>query len=250
MNLTLVAPLEGPEMNDWPFTFKETSNYEAIIVELQRFRGRIYRQDNAIPASALDSTGRFYNHIDYRSWHIIARNQGGEMSGVLRLNLHKSNTAVEELHLYEVLERMNPDNKKLYYDSLQEFIYKTAGNHPFICEPGGWAVDITRCESTTGLCLAASAWALQQLVGGWPAIASATVKHKAAELLKLMGGIHALNDPTLSRFYDPYYRSDLEIIFFIPEFVSPRFVKLINNIKAQLLDKEVIMPEITECISK
>ncbi|QHT65244.1 hypothetical protein GXP67_00420 [Rhodocytophaga rosea] len=241
MNLTLVAPLEGQEMNVWPFTFKKTSEYEVIIAELQRFRGRIYRQDNLIPASALDVTGRFYSPVDYRSWHIIARNQEGEMRGVLRLALHKRNIAVEELHLYPVLERMKPSHKKLHSDALQAFINQAAANHAFIGEPGGWAVDTTRCVSNTGLFLVASAWALQQIVG-WPAIANANVNHKAADLLKLMGGINNLPDSKLSRFYDPYYRSHVEIILFSPQLVSPRFRKLIHTLKSRLLTKEVIMP--------
>ncbi|GAA4412991.1 hypothetical protein GCM10023187_40760 [Nibrella viscosa] len=238
MTLSLIAPYAGalPIVASMP----TTDAYEQTIAEIQRFRGRIYVQDQAIPASALDRSGRHYTKLDYASYHVIIRNQEGAITGVMRIPTYVSGAAVWFLQLYHVLERMEPGQKALYSFAIQHFIDQSASKYPFIVEPGGWAVDRQISEKLTGTVLAASCWAFCQLIGGAVAVATATVKHNAADLLRMMGGINCLQGTTNARFFDSFHQCELELIFFQSDKINPRFAAMVEAIKEQWQQREVV----------
>lgn len=238
MNLSLIAPHAGALPIIAPTL--TAGEYEQTIADIQRFRGRIYVQDEAIPASALDGSGRHYNKLDYSSYHIVARTHEGAITGVMRVPLYVSGAAVWFMQLYHVLERMEPGPKALYSSAIQQFIDQSATTYPFIVEPGGWAVDRQISEKLTGTTLVAATWAFCQLIGGAVAVATATVKHNSAALLKMMGGINCLEGTSNARFYDPFHRCELEIVYFRSDRVNPRFAAMVEEIKGQWQKREAM----------
>ncbi|CCH55849.1 hypothetical protein BN8_05140 [Fibrisoma limi BUZ 3] len=237
MNLSLIAPASGFVPDALAHHF--LPDPEPAIADIQRFRGRIYAQDSAIPLSALDSLGRHRSEVDYRSWHIVARDAQGQISGVLRLPIYPIDTPIESLLLNQTLERMQPEQRHLYRYVLQRFIDRsvTAG-YPCVAEPGGWAVDRTRCGRQTGINLVTTGWAIGEYYGHYVAASTVTVKHHAADLLKLMGGFNELAGTPNARFHDPYFRCDIELVFFYSDKVSGRFGEMVEKIKEDLLKSQ------------
>src|SRR5262249_48928066 len=89
--------------------FSSQAEHKAAISEVQRFRGRVYLADGAIPASALDEERRHYQEFDFENYHLCLRNLDGEIGGCIRLRLHNLAAEVRDLRLYEVIERMPSD---------------------------------------------------------------------------------------------------------------------------------------------
>lgn len=234
MNLSLIAPASGavpPALSAW-----RSTHHESAIADIQRFRGRIYVHDEALPLSALDSSGRHCSDLDYQSWHIVARDAEGHICGVMRMPIYPIDTPIESLLLHKTLERMEPDRRRLYTYTAQRFIDRsTARGYTHLCEAGGWAVDKHRCDRNTGLSLAAASWMLLRCFGQGICLSTVTVKHHAADLLKRMGGFNELEGTPHARFHDPFFRCDIELVFFHADIINPAFEEPLGNARRVLL---------------
>ncbi|WP_266368041.1 hypothetical protein [Tellurirhabdus rosea] len=233
MNLHLVPPRWGllPEA----LGSLRVPDYESTIDEIQRFRGRIYVQDEALPPTALDLTGRHRSTLDYRAWHLVTRNPQGLTMGVMRVPFYVAGTPVDEFGFAKVLERMNRTEQIFYKTTIQQFIDESAqAGYTAVGEPGGWAVDKALCNRQTGLNLALATFALHRLQGRTVAVATATVKHHAADLLKMLGAFNPFEGTGHARFYDPFFRCEMEFLFVYAEKVAERFegvvVKLMDHL--------------------
>src|SRR5262245_8399172 len=73
------------------------SRYVELLAQMQRLRGRIYLNDDAINRSDLTSDGRHALPIDERSWHILTMDEQGKISGCLRFLEESKATRFEDL---------------------------------------------------------------------------------------------------------------------------------------------------------
>src|SRR5215469_17533546 len=73
--------------------------YRSILSQIQMFRGRIYLDDGAIAPEELSPDGRHILEIDERSWHIIAIEKSGEISGCLRFLEESTDARFDDLWL-------------------------------------------------------------------------------------------------------------------------------------------------------
>ena len=107
LKLTVIPPLFPGSDSDCVIgkQFSNLAEHRAAISEVQRFRGRVYAADGAIPASALDEQGRHYQEFDFENYHLCLRNLEGQVRGCLRLRLHEPGVDVKDLRLHEVVER-------------------------------------------------------------------------------------------------------------------------------------------------
>src|SRR5271165_2580556 len=70
---------------------------QQLLADMQRLRGRIYLQDNAITREDLTDDGRHVQEIDEESWHLLIVNTNGRLVGCTRYLQHTPSTRFRRL---------------------------------------------------------------------------------------------------------------------------------------------------------
>jgi hypothetical protein len=100
---------------------------------------------------------------------------------------------------------------------------------------GGWAVAESRRFGREGLRVVLATYGLLELLGGRVGIASATVRHGSAGMLKRIG-LKAMALPYFSREYGCL----MEDLQFDSGHPNPKYVGMVRELSAELLDAPVI----------
>jgi hypothetical protein len=241
MNLTVIAPSEGQLPISLPIQECNQQDYSDLIDEIQRFRGRVYVQDEAIPEASLDETGRQYSEVDYRSWHVVARTDSDAICGVMRIPFYSSDTDIDNLQLNSLLQRLEPSEQLVFRHTIQSFLEESSGTYEMLCEPGGWAVDLKLISQSIGTSLAACGLAVVQWIGSAISVSTVTVKHNAPKLLKYMGAWNPLQHTSHERFKDWYHSCEMEIIFFAHDRASAQLIPIVEQIKGHIENTGVLV---------
>ena len=127
-NIRILAPTAKQIPASFAGVHIDSSWYRDCISEVQRFRGRIYLEDRAIPPDAVDASGRHISPHDVVSWHIIARAKD-HIVGCTRLRVWDKNAPpdVTELQMHEMIGRMVGDSREHYISSLFMRLSRTRG---------------------------------------------------------------------------------------------------------------------------
>jgi hypothetical protein len=219
-------------------TFPSIAEHCDAFSEIQRFRGRVYVADSAIPASALDEKGRHSQDFDFENYHLCLRNLEGQIRGCFRLRLHPLGAAIRDLKLYDVIERMPRELADLSYGALAAVFELSSREGIRIGEVGGWAIDEKLRHHCAATLLPFAAWALYQVIGNAMVVASATTRHHSSAILKRMGGFALMYGGTKSpRFVDDFHGCELELLGFDSRRPHPKYEKLVAELKEVLLSK-------------
>jgi len=240
LELTVIPPLFPNTDFDCAIRerFLRLAEYMAAVSEIQRFRGRVYVADGAIPASALDEAGRHYQEFDFENYHLCLRNWQGRIGGCLRLRLHERTAEVRDLWLHELIKRMHPDMAESCYAALTSLFEMSRRDNVRIGEIGGWAVDEEFRNHRVSTLLPIAGWALYQIVGNAFGVASATRRHHSAAILKRIGGFELKHgDEQLPCFMDDFHGCELELLGFDSRRPNPKYEKLVTDLKAFLLSR-------------
>jgi hypothetical protein len=207
------------------------SQYESRMSQIQRFRGSIYLGEGAIPPDALDMTGRHYEPFDCDNWHLFITDAKDEVCGCIRVVLKDVPARVEQLKVFEFVERMPPERRPPYRAALQAFLKTAEDERVQLGESGGWAVSPRIRSFGTAVVLIHANWAFCRLKGHGLVLSAATMRHGSAHILRRLGGfplIHA--GQPISRFYDSFHRCEMEIIAFdsrrAPQEYEPRIEQI------------------------
>lgn len=235
IHLVLVAPPGAQIPGKLSKVVRDASLYEQAIGDIQRLRGKVYREDGSIPATALDGQGRHVSEHDRQAWHIVLRNEAGQTCGVIRMAVFehaRHAVALENLQVNSLLSRMAWYERLRFTAALTEFIEDSRTLHPYFLEAGGWAVAEEYRGHASSPVLALSLWALMRLLGGGLVIGSAATKHGSAMILKRLGGFEIpIGKTTLPPFPDPYYGCEIEILGFSSSRLNPRFEATVADIQ-------------------
>src|SRR5215831_7083307 len=100
LELTVIPPLFQSGDSDCVIgeRFSSITEHLAAVSEVQRFRGRVYVEDGAIPAGELDEEGRHYQEFDFENYHLCLRDAEQRIRGCFRLRLHEQTVRSAELH--------------------------------------------------------------------------------------------------------------------------------------------------------
>jgi hypothetical protein len=210
------------------------SEQEEILGQIQRLRGAVYVQDGAIPAHALDASGRHIQEVDDRSWHSYLVDARGTISGCIRVMPHAGHPRPKELHVADLCRRMEPATAVRHCAALQVFVDQARHAGLGVVEAGGTVVHPQSRNGSAALVLILACWSVSRLLGKPFALAAATVRHNAAEILLRTGG-GALQDQAgeLGGFFDPYYNCEMKIIAFDSR-VQTRYELTVQDISRHL----------------
>jgi hypothetical protein len=219
-------------------TFPSIAEHCDAISEVQRFRGRVYFADSAIPASALDEKGRHSQDFDFENYHLCLRKLDGRIVACLRMRLHERAAEVRDLWLHDLITRMHPELTESCYAALNSLFELSKRDNVRIGEVGGWAVDAEFRNQRVSTLLPIAGWSLYQLIGDALVVASATTRHHSSAILKRIGGFALmLEDEQLPSFMDDFHGCEMELLGFDSRRPDPKYKKLVAELKELLLSK-------------
>jgi hypothetical protein len=227
-----------------PAVFRNVSSepdlYRSMIELIQEFRGDVYLQDGAIPASDLDTEGRHRSAYDERSWHFFTFDPEMHVTSCLRLIPYTARVHATDLRLNEVIERMPPALQDKYRSAVDQFIERAQLG---LAESGGWAIRKDLRTSSKAMVLAASGWSLGQLLGDYLCLSSSTTRHHTVDLLLRLGAF-ALEDQgcPLPTFFDSHYQCELQILGFDSRHPAEEFARTVEDIKEFLRTALILVP--------
>jgi hypothetical protein len=234
VNLTIIAPSAEKIPDCLPHYIPDEGLRRKLVDEVQRFRGRIFVQDNSLPASALDAQGRHNMPYDDEAWHLLVWDRYQNVCGAMRVGIHLQKhrpVRLEDLQISKFLAHLPTATRSLVEGAARAYLRRIRSPSPFF-EPGGWVIAENARKSTLASVLAAAVWSLGRAVGGSAGLSMATMKNNSASILKKMGGFELFSRGVpLAPFFDPYHGSQMELIGFDPSYLNPRLEATVAEIQ-------------------
>src|SRR5579871_5688113 len=82
--IVLLAPAYSASMRAFHQVHVDPVRHAVLLRDMQRLRGKVYLNDGAIDRSQLSVDGLHRQDVDEESWHILALDQHGRVSGCVR----------------------------------------------------------------------------------------------------------------------------------------------------------------------
>jgi hypothetical protein len=252
---SIITRVSGPESSEIvllppvgsrvPQVFRRaTSNlgaYRSILSQVQRFRGRIYLEDEAISPEELTRDGRHILPIDERSWHVISIEKSGEISGCLRFLEESTAHRFDELWLRGAAVAHCPLSGAKVQRAIEYEMARARQERIRFGEVGGWAISKERRCGLEALRIVLSTYALLQLLGGCVGMATATVRHGSSAILRKFGlASLCADDGPVAPYYDPQYACQMEMLRFDSRRANSRFMGWIEELTDHLTTAMVI----------
>jgi len=237
--------LLAPDNARIPATFRNVAvdplRHQEILADMQKMRGRIYLEDGAIARWQLERDDRHCSPADNESWHLLTLDDHGCVSGCVRYREHRNTTLFHGLGLREcALASCAQWGTKL--EAAVESDLATARQLAIsFVEVGGWALAKERRCTGEALRTALATYSLAEILGGCVGLATATVRHRSASILRRIGGQSLeFGGEMLPPYYDPQYNCEMEIVRFKSDAPNHKYRRWIEQISATLLDVPVL----------
>lgn len=224
-SLVLLAP-GGARVPD-VFGRVDTSHsvYSDLMSRVQRLRGRIMVEEQALPERELDSLGRHRSKYDYKAWHMVTLSGAGEVVGCFRYLVHPTEVSFGDLSIKRVSKVMGCSRWASQFRAAIESELARVRRFGFqLVEFGGWVLSQEFRGSTEAFRMALNAYAWTQLAGGCLGLTTATVKNGSASMLRRLGGssLEAFGEP-IPRYFDSEYNCDIEMLRFDSRTPNPEY---------------------------
>jgi hypothetical protein len=215
--------------------------YQSILAQIQNFRGQIYLEDGAITRAELAADGRHVLPIDQRSWHVMSIEKNGEIGGCLRFLEESTDCRFEDLWLHKAALATSPSLGAKVRRAVEDEMARAREERLRFGEVGGWAVSKSRRGSLEALRIVLSTYGLLQLLGGCKGLATATVRHGSAGILRKIG-LASLwaGDTQVPPYYEPQYGCLMEMLTFDSRRANGKFMDWIQELSSHLTTASVI----------
>jgi len=219
----------------------DNHGYDELLAEMQRLRGRIYLSDGAIQGRDLTHDGRHSLQIDEHSWHVLTMDAMGKVSGCLRFLEERLTNGFDDLWICHSALARCPVWGGRFRRAVETEIEKARSKRFSFGEVGGWAVAEDRRCTMDPLRMVLAACALFRLMGGCIGLATATVRHGSATILRRIG-LSPLNVDGLEvpAYYDPQYGCHMEALRYDTDFPNSKYAAAINELCVELSQTPVI----------
>jgi hypothetical protein len=243
--LILLAP--GPIPNGLTNGTASSEQHARLIQQVQRLRGRIYLADGALRPEQLTADGRHETAEDARSWHLITLDEQEQVSGCIWY-LEHTNPAFDALRIRHASLAQDPTWAHRLRRAVRDDVARTRDERIGYAEVGGWAV-AESSRLTDCLMLLLSTYALSQTLGGALVVATATLRHSSAAVLRRIGGARLQADGCeIPSYFDPNYDCEMELLRFDTRRPTSRFARLVDSLKEKLATIQVVAPTPGEAV--
>ena len=198
--------------------------YNSLLREAQRLRGRVYLEDGAVDFREILPDGRLTHPDDERSWQLLVMNDEGAVAGCARYIPHDEGVAFSELGVARsALAHSRPWGASLRRAVEAERVKARHLGISF-AEVGGWALSEELRYSSAAVEIFTNVCALAKFFGGAVAITTATFRHHSSSILRRLGGRALVNEEgiELPSYFDPQYNCEMEILRFDTDSPNPR----------------------------
>jgi hypothetical protein len=204
------------------------------LAKVQQMRGRIYLEDGAIEPWQLTEDGRYRLHEDENRWHLLTV-KDQQLRGCASLKVYIPPTIFSDLGVSQSPQARCSQWGSALRKSVSLDLLLAESELLRYVEAGGWALAPELRCTTEALHIALASYALGELLGGCLGLSTATVRHHSASILRRLGGSTLVCDGRpLPPYYDPAYRCEMEIVRFDSRMPSPKYLALVNQLKAEL----------------
>ena len=233
-SLILLAP-EGEDLEQFQSVVYDRSMYRDVLDGVQRLRGSVYAADGALDRSDLTHDGRHEQAADVRSWHLVTIGENGEPEACGRIRPHAENVRFEDVAVsHSALAQSDRWGVSLKIAVESEIALARARGVRF-GEYGGWAVAPHLQCSTEAVRMLISWFALSEMIGGVIGLATATSRHSSAAILQRIGGSRlSLGAKEFPAYYEPAFRSEIELLRFDSSKPNPKFCSRIDQCRSAL----------------
>jgi hypothetical protein len=239
--LVVLAPADCQVPNSFVQVEEDLERHETLLAEMQALRGARYVKDGAITPLQLSADGRHRVAVDEKSWHLLAVNSAGSVSGGARCRKSSNRIGFSDLGIsISPLAQSDVWGMKLRA-AVESDLELARRKDVAYMEFGGWAVAEESCCTTEALRIALGVYSLSRNLGGCVGITAATRRHHSSSILRRIGGRPLTADGVeLPPYYDPQYACEMEMLRFESEFPNPRYEVWIEEIRAHLLTTPVV----------
>ena len=242
--------LLAPTFDSVPDSFRsvqiDRGHHARLLAEVQRIRGSVYLEDGAITPAQLSSDRRHVKEADRHSWHVIAVQPDGSVTGCARYRPHPHDVRPEDLGVWQSALARHPYWQSTMREAIANQIEQARQAGLSYVEVGGWAVARSHRGTMHAFETAASAYALASSLGGCIGITTATVRHCSSRILrKIGGGSLEAGGLTLPSYHDPRYGCEMEILRFDSRAFSRRYVAHVNRLFNRFQTVRVIVGDAT-----
>jgi hypothetical protein len=239
----LLAPADVPIPGVFRNISHTSSTHSHLLSAMQRLRGRLYLEDNAIHPAAIAADGRHALSDDNRSWHLLTLDSAGAVVGCARYLLHGSGVRFDALKVSRVpLGNAPAWRAPLRLAVESDLAIARAAGLAYV-EVGGWAMDRSIRCTTECLRSVLTTFAWSRMIGGALGIATATERNGSASILQRLGGQPLeWEGSVLPPYFDPEYDCRMHVLRFDSQWPNPRYEESVAQLRAELVDVPVISP--------
>lgn len=212
--VVLAPPRRAPGVDAWSEVVQSHNEHTRLLHEAQRLRGSIYAAEGAIDRSQLTRSGRHEEAEDYDAWHVLTLDAHGEVSGCMRSLQYPATVTLDEMTTLRGCRLAKAPETAMTFRLAFEALTATARRHGRpIGVPGGWAVRDDSRGGTHSFKLVFGIFAIGLAVDFSLALLTATTRHRSASMLRRLGAQPlAYNDKEVSRYFEPHYGCDMELL--------------------------------------
>ena len=237
----------APRATIVPGTFRHVNQNEglhrSLLAELQRFRGSVYLKDGAIAPWELTQDSRHAPAVDEKSWHVLSLDRQGKVCACLRF-LEESGAEFNELCVRHSAVAHCPTWGQKFRRAVEYQISRAQDQSLRFGEVGGWAISEARRWTVEALRVILATYGLLHLLGGFTGVATATLRHDSAGILRRIGlWPMAVEGVALPPYYDNRYRCQMEVLQFDSRFPNSKYINWIRELGSYLSTTPIICPE-------
>jgi len=219
----------------------DNGEYDFLLAGMQRLRGSVYLSDGAITADELTPRGSHEQPEDTRSWHVLAVDEQDQVRGCLRYMEERETSDFEDLWISNTALARCPAWGARFRRSVEAERVRARRLHLSFGVVGGWAVAEDRRCSVEALRIILATYALLELLGGCLGLATATVRHGSAGILRRIGLSSLMVDgQEVPPYYDPRYRCEMEALRFDSAFPNAKYHNAVQELCSLLATAPVI----------
>jgi len=239
--LVILPPADSPAREIFENVKLDSCRYDELLAAMQHLRGQVYLRDGAIQAGQLAPDGRHELAEDQRSWHILLLDNGGRVGGCLRYVEAEAMARFDQLWIHQCALARCPVWGTKFRRAVEMEMARARRKGFGFGEVGGWAVREDRRRTIDPLRMVLAACGLFRRLGGCAGLATATVRHGSASILRRIGLTSLSADGLeIPSYYDPRYRCHMEALRFDSEFPSPRYAAAIDELSHRMETAPVI----------
>jgi hypothetical protein len=239
-SLALLAPPQACIPTSFTRVSYDRRRHDGLLQQAQMLRGSIYLEDGAISHAHL-AAGRHIVESDRNSWHLLVLDSAGRVCGCTRYHHHPSEVGFSRLTAAESsLASCSVWGNKVRSAVEKELALSRQLQLAFV-EIGGWALAPDVRYTVEALRMVLAAYAFFRTLGGAVGIATATVRHSSASILRRIGGrsLHHCGQQMPS-YEDSQYGCSMELLRFHSWAPNPRYNWMIREIGSEIESMPVI----------